>query len=513
MAVGGGKTVKDPATAARKGETCGAEAGSSEYDPRRYQPCIMVIFGASGDLTSRMLMPSLYSLEKDGLLHDRFAIVGFGRTQMDDGSFRQKMVEGVKAHTEPSEIVGATLDRFAARLHYVSGDYGDQAAFKGLKAAIMSLKGQCGAESVLYYVALPPTVCEQVLNTMKAVSFVPSEREGATERIMVEKPFGLDYESAVRLDKLLASIFEESEIYRVDHYLGKDTIRNLLLLRFANSIFEPLWDRRYVDNIQITGAESIGVEGRGGYYDEAGVVRDMVQNHILQVLSLIAMDPPVAGDAESVRDKKMEIIKSLGAIGENDFVVGQYKGYRGEKGVARDSNTPTFVALKLAVNNWRWYGVPFYVRAGKALARKFTEVTIVFKHIPLCVLDDQSLCDAIRPNVIYVRIQPDEGIRLSFSAKVPGRRDEVATAAMDFSYADFGRKIPDAYERVLLDGLCGVPTLFWRADAIERAWQVVGPLLEPTAAQVAEYEPGGWGPAEAEALIRRDGRNWISSYE
>jgi len=512
MVVGNGKAVENPAATVRKGETCGAEAGVSEYDPRRYQPCIMVIFGASGDLTSRMLMPSLYSLEKDGLLHERFAIIGFGRTQMDDTSFRARMVEAIEEYTAQAEISKEALARFALRLHYMPGDYGDPAAFRRLREAILGLKGRCGAESVLYYVALPPTVCEQVLNTMKAVSFVPSKMEGATERIMVEKPFGLDYESAARLDKLLASIFEESEIYRVDHYLGKDTIRNLLLMRFANSIFEPLWDRRYVDNIQITGAESIGVEGRGGYYDEAGVVRDMVQNHVLQVLSLIAMDPPVAGDAESVRDKKMEVIKSLGPIGENDFVVGQYKGYRSEKGVAPDSKTPTFVALKLTVNNWRWFGVPFYVRAGKALARKFTEVTIVFKQIPLCVLDDQSLCDSIRPNVIYVRIQPDEGIRLSFSAKVPGRRDEIATAVMGFSYADFGRRIPDAYERVLLDGLCGVPTLFWRADAIERAWKVVEPLLAPMA-RPAEYEPGGWGPAEAEALIRQDGRNWISSYE
>ena len=392
-------------------------AGSAPF------PCVMVIFGASGDLTGRMLMPALFNLERDGLLSDRFAVVGYARTEMDDHAFRSHIMDALAAHFG-GRVPGTAWKRFSKRLHYVSGAYDDEDGLRALARRLDEVRCDCGAERVLYYMAVPPAVAEAILRTLDRARLVPRDRTGAAA-VMMEKPFGLDLESARRLDKVLSSLFRETDIYRVDHYLGKDTIRNLLLLRFANSIFEPLWDRRYVDNMQITAAESLGLEGRGGYYDEAGVVRDVLQNHALQVLSLIAMDPPIAGDAESVRDKKLEVIKAVGPIGEGDYVFGQYRGYRREKGVARGSMTPTFAAVRLSVNNWRWFGVPFYVRAGKCLARKFTEVTIVFKQIPLCVLDDQSLCAAIRPNVIFVRIQPDEGIRLSFQRQGsrPSRRD------------------------------------------------------------------------------------------
>lgn len=476
---------------------------------------ILVIFGASGDLTRRKLIPALFGLEQEDLLNDSLAIVGFGRSEMTTDEFRRDMLAAI-SEFGPANPLESKLPRFAERLHYVAGQYDDRESLIHLHRFLGEIAARHGATRYLYYMALPPEVSERLLHALCGINRDELYPNKARRAIMMEKPFGMDLPSAQRLNNLLHEMFDEAEIYRIDHYIAKETVRNLLVFRFGNAIFEPLWNENHIDNVQITAAETIGIEGRGSYYDGVGIVRDIVQNHVMQVLSLMAMEPPVAGDAESVRDKKSEIFKSLETVRESDFIFGQYENYRQEKNVAADSTTPTFVALRLFINNWRWRGVPFYIRAGKALAERVTEVLIQFKSVPVCVFEDPANCALLRPNVLVLRIQPDEGIRLSFSAKTPGRDDSVTNANLDFRYADLSGRLTDAYERVILDSLRQKSTLFWRSESIEAAWRIVAPMLEmpakdnPGACQI--YAPGSWGPESANELLARDGRYWLDVY-
>ncbi len=481
-----------------------AEESNSQTRP---PSCVLVIFGASGDLTRRKLVPALYALETEGLLADGFRVVGFARTALSDGEFAGRLREALGGPR------GETWERFAARLSYVSGGYTDPAAYARLSAHLGELGSDCTAGGYLFYLALPPEAAEDVLRGVSRNEFSPPCPSGAASRVMIEKPFGRDLDGARRLNSLCASRFAEENIYRIDHFLAKDTVRNLLVFRFGNAVFEHLWNRKYVDSVQITAAETIGVEGRGGYYENAGVVRDMLQNHLLQVMALVAMEPPVAGDAESVRDRKVEVFRSLAPIAPDHCVFGQYRGYREEGSVAPDSTTPTFAALKLSVRNWRWEGVPFYLRSGKCLEKKVTEVVIGFKEVPACVLEGPDACELLRANRLIIRLQPEEGIRLSFCTRVPGREERIAEADLDFRYSELGGRLSDAYEQVLLDGLAGRGSYFWRADGVEAAWRAVTPLLEADAGEnFPNYDPGSWGPKAADELLTRDGRAWLASY-
>jgi len=483
---------------------------------RTPDPCALVIFGASGDLTKRKLFPALYSLALRGLLPERFGVVGVARSEETDDEFRERMKDAVQKYGR-DEFKDDVWQSLAEGMRYVSTDFADERGEDRVLEALNELDEQRGtAGNRVYYLAVPPDAIATLLNEV-------GERrstEGWT-RVIVEKPFGHDLDSARELNVEIGKHFDESEIFRIDHYLGKETVQNLLALRFANGIFEPIWNRQFVDHVQITVAESIGIEGRASFYEQAGTIRDVFQNHLLQLVALTAMEPPIDFTADSVRNEKVKVLRALHTPGPKHVVRGQYgrgyvegeevPGYREEPGVAPDSLTETYVAAKLYVDNWRWADTPFYVRAGKRLARRETTIAIEFKrapHPPFEIPDEEGL----RPNVLVCHIQPDEGVSLEFAAKVPGQGMMLRTVHMDFLYGGtFRTGIPEAYERLLLDCLLGDATLFTRADEVEEQWSLVDAIVgfwkrdRPT---FPNYAAGTWGPAAADELTRRDGRTW-----
>ncbi|HUV38301.1 MAG TPA: glucose-6-phosphate dehydrogenase [Planctomycetota bacterium] len=487
-------------------------------------PFTLVIFGASGDLTHRKLVPAVYGLFVDGLLPETFSLVGCARTRQDRETFLDSLRASLRQSSRGDAYDETTWRAFASRVRYCAGSYD----VEGLRTLKAELDGAgLAAGNVLYDLATPPVVFAPVAEALRDLGLVHDDRpDGPWSRIIVEKPFGRDLDSARDLNRTLRSAFSENQIFRIDHYLGKETVQNILVLRFANAIFEPIWNQKYVDHVQITVSESMGVEGRGGYYDRAGALRDILQNHMMHLLCLVAMEPPVALEADAVRDEKVKLLRALRTIpcecfGENvvraQYAAGTSKGqpvsgYLSEEGVAPGSSTETFVALKTFVDNWRWEGVPFYLRTGKRLAARVTDVSIHFKPIPR-VLFGAAGHGQLEPNQLGIRIQPDERISLKFQVKVPGPAMEVRPHRMDFGYAEaFGREPPDAYERLLLDAALGDATLFIRDDEVLAAWSFVNPLLEACEREqgrrLPTYRAGSWGPVEADRLIETDGRKW-----
>jgi glucose-6-phosphate 1-dehydrogenase len=474
---------------------------------------IVVIFGASGDLTRRKLLPAIYNLAEEGLLPDEFAILGIARPAIDQNAYRQQMREQVRsAEDEPLEA--DKWQRIEDRLYYISGEFDDPALYERLQQQLAEIGARHHAPpNLLFYFAIPPEMFAVVAGRLGEAGLT-KEDEG-WRRVVIEKPFGLDLASARMLNDELSHTLRESQIYRIDHYLGKETVQNILAFRFANGVFEPIWNRRYIDHVQMTVAEEVGVEQRGAYYETAGALRDIVQNHMLQLLALVAMEPPTSLGGENLRDEKVKVLRAIERLSAADVrrrvVRGQYEGYRQEPKVSAASRTETYVAMRLAVDNWRWAGVPFYLRTGKKLKTRLTEIAITFKRAPLMLFRDTPV-QSLNPNVLCLRIQPDEGISLSFDAKAPGPFERLETVTMNFSYKEFFKSEPvTGYETLLFDAMSGDQTLFHRMDIVEAGWQAVMPVLDAwrdDAAPLPTYNPGTWGPADADVLIEQDGREW-----
>jgi glucose-6-phosphate 1-dehydrogenase len=480
----------------------------------------IVIFGATGDLAKRKLLPALYNLNGDRLLPEQFAVVGLGRNTMTTGAYRQKVSDDLQRFgTVTTERL--KCEWLESRLAYLPSDFDDPAVYARLRDV---LAGSTSADAVrppnhLFYLATPPSLFGPIVEHLHAAGLLVED--GSWRRVIIEKPFGHDLQSARALNRDMTGWLDEHQIYRIDHYLGKETVQNIMAFRFANGIFEPIWNRRYVDHVQITVAETIGVEQRGAYYDRAGALRDMVQNHLFQLLALTAMEPPGSFEADAVRDERVKVLRAIHPLSaeatSTDVVRAQYgpapdgSDYRHEPDVAPDSQTETFVALKLMVDNWRWAGVPFYLRTGKRLAARVSEVVIQFKHAPFTPFRDTAV-ECLQPNRLVLRIQPDECIALQFEAKVPGPRVRLGTVRMHFDYANyFGAAPSTGYETLLYDAMIGDSTLFHRADSVEAGWLIVDPILRAWAEAGPPshgYPGGSWGPGEADALLARDGREW-----
>jgi glucose-6-phosphate 1-dehydrogenase len=493
---------------------------------RTAEPCVIVIFGASGDLTKRKLVPALYRLVQERLLPAEFAIVGLARTEMTSEDFRARMKEAVAEFSEAKSVDEEVWNSFAQGIHYLTADINNPEDYRKLSELLAQVDRERGTQgNRLFYLSVAPKFYGEAVKQLGEHGLAKPEGKGWV-RVIVEKPFGTDLESARALNRELLEYLDESQIYRIDHYLGKETVQNLLVFRFANGIFEPLWNRQYIDHVQLTNAEMVGVEGRGGYYETAGVARDMIQNHVFQVLSLVAMEPPVNLGSEAVRDEKIKAMEAARAFTPErvraECVRGQYgpgsiagqavPGYRAETDVAPDSSTETFAMLKMYFDNWRWAGVPFYIRSGKRMPKRVTEIAIQFKAAPLPLFGEAM--EQMTPNQLIIRIQPDEGITLRFAAKVPGQVTNIRDVNMDFRYgASFGIQLAEAYERLLLDCILGDSTLYARKDMTERGWELVMPILEEWAAtkdkvNFPNYEAGTWGPQESHDLIEKDGRRW-----
>ncbi len=484
---------------------------------RQAPPCAVVVFGATGDLTRRKLLPALYRVFEHGLLTEHFAVVGVARRPLDASAFRNDMAAAV-AERKSGAIDPERWDAFAGGLDYVSGDFEDPETYTHLAERLKELDRRRGLEgNRLFYLAVPPSEFETILNRLAEAHLITPPAQTPWTRVIVEKPFGRDLSSAQHLNQVVSRVLDESQTFRIDHYLGKETVQNILVFRFANSMFEPLWNRKYIDYVEIAALETVGVESRGKFYEQTGVLRDIVQNHLLEVLSLVAMEPPTTGDADDIRGEKLKVLNALrrpwSDTIDRDLMLGQYRGYRAEPNVDPDSVTPTYAAMRVFIDNWRWQGVPFYLRAGKSLAKRVTEVSFHMQEVPLCLFGREDVCERIEPNVLTLRIQPDEGIELSFASKVPGHDLAVGSVTMDMKYVEaFGGEPPEAYERLLLDAMRGDATLFSRRDAVEASWAWITPILEhieknpPT--NFPNYEPGSWGPACGNDLIRRDRRSW-----